>query len=68
MVLKVVNAIDIEFFDVKTKSKFVVDEYVIEKKGKRHFVVADSPTGDYKCWKIIGADTLKILTKIGKKK
>jgi len=67
MVVKVKNPIEIEFYDVKTKAKFVSKKYVVEQKGKRHFVVAPSPTGDYQCWKIIGAETLKILTKAGKK-
>ena len=56
---------ELEFYDVKSRSKFKTTEYRIEEKtstGKngneitRYFAVTKSPTGDYECWKILGKD------------
>jgi len=46
----------IEFYDVKSKSKFSTSEYEIRDKGGRFFAVTKSPTGDYECWKVVSKD------------
>ena len=70
--VKVKNPVEIEFYDVKTRDRFSTKKYTVEKKTAkgvdRFFVVAQSPNGKHQCWKIIGKDTLAILTKVGKSK
>jgi hypothetical protein len=46
----------IEFYDVKTKSKFHTDSYRLVEKNGRFFVVAKSPSGTHECWKVVGKD------------
>ncbi len=46
----------IEFYDVKTKSKFTTDSYRLVDKGGRFFVVAKSPAGTHECWKVVSKD------------
>ncbi len=45
-----------EFFDVKTKSKFTTDTYRIVEKGGRYFAVAKSPSGPHECWRVLSKD------------
>lgn len=57
---------EIEFYDVKTKSKFKASEYRLvektstsKKSGKkitRFFVVAKSLAGPHECWKVVSKD------------
>jgi len=46
----------IEFYDVKTKSKFTTDSYRLVEKNGRFFVVAKSPTGTHECWRVVGKE------------
>lgn len=46
---------EVEFFDVKAKTKFKTTKYDIREKGGRFFAVAKSPTGKHECWKILSA-------------
>jgi len=46
----------IEFYDVKTKSKFHSDSYKVVERSGRFFVVAKSPAGTHECWKVISKD------------
>lgn len=50
----------LEFYDVKTRSKFTTTEWRIEvkeAKGKqRYFAVAKSPAGTHEAWRIVSAD------------
>ena len=45
-----------EFYDVKTKSKFTADTYRIVEKGGRYFAVAKSPSGPHECWRVLSKD------------
>ena len=45
-----------EFFDVKTKSKFTTDTYRVVEKGGRYFAVAKSPSGPHECWRVLSKD------------
>ena len=47
---------EIEFYDLKSKSKFKATEYRLEERKGRFFAVTKSPTGDYECWKVLGKD------------
>ena len=54
---------EMEFFDVKSKSKFKATEYRLVQKGNRSFVVAKSPSGSHECWKVISKDKAAELKK-----
>ncbi len=47
---------EIEFYDLKSKSKFKSTDYRLEERNKRFFAVTKSPTGDYECWKVLGKE------------
>ena len=52
-----------EFYDVKSKSKFSTEDYEVRektttskktgKKTTRFFAVAKSPTGTHECWRVL---------------
>ena len=46
----------LEFYDVKTKSKFQTEEYRVEERSGRFFAVAKSPAGTHECWKVLSKD------------
>ncbi len=52
-----------EFFDVKSKKKFKTTSYAVVERSGRFFIVADSPTGDYECWKVVAKDKAAKLKK-----
>ena len=54
---------EIEFYDVKTKSKFKTEEFRVEEKKGRFFAVAKSPSGSHECWKVLSKDMAKQLKK-----
>ena len=45
-----------EFYDVKTKSKFQAEEYKVVEKNGRFFAVAKSPAGTHECWRVLSKD------------
>ncbi len=47
---------EIEFYDLKSKSRFKSTEYRLEERNGRFFAVTKSPTGDYECWKVLGKE------------
>ncbi len=51
---------ELEFYDVKTRSKFKSSNWRIEIKEKdgtkRYFAVAPSPMGSHEAWRIVSAD------------
>jgi hypothetical protein len=53
----------LEFYDVKSRSKFTTQEWRVEtkmSKGKvRYFAVAKSPTGAHEAWRIVTEDFAK---------
>jgi len=54
---------EMEFFDVKSKSKFKTGSFRIEQKKGRYFVVAKSPSGSHECWRIVSKDKIAELKK-----
>ncbi|MFW3147259.1 MAG: hypothetical protein ACMUIE_10675 [Thermoplasmatota archaeon] len=52
---------ELEFYDVKAKSKFKTDKYEIREKKGRHFAVAKSKTGPHECWRILSEKQAKEL-------
>ena len=50
----------LEFYDVKSKSKFTSADWRIEVKESngrtRYFAVATVPEGTHEAWRIVGAD------------
>ncbi len=48
---------ELEFYDVKTKSKFKSDKFEIrEKESKgvtRFFAVTKAPSGTHECWRVL---------------
>lgn len=51
---------ELEFYDVKTRSKFKSTNWRIEVKekdgNKRYFAVTQSPAGTHEAWRIVSAD------------
>ena len=45
-----------EFYDVKTKSKFTTEDYKIVEKSGRNFAVAKSPAGTHECWRVVSKE------------
>ena len=50
----------LEFYDIKTKTKFTSAEWRIETKESkgttRYFAVAKAPGGSHEAWRIVKAD------------
>lgn len=42
------------FYDVKTKKKFVPDEYTVKVRNNRRFAVAKNPKSGVECWRVLG--------------
>ena len=47
---------EIEFYDVKAKSKFKTDKFKVEERKGRFFAVAKSPNGDHECWRVLSKE------------
>lgn len=54
---------ELEFYDVKSKSKFKTSEYSIKERSGRNFAVAKSKTGTHECWRVISKDQAAKLKK-----
>jgi hypothetical protein len=54
---------EMEFFDVKTKTKFKTSEFRVEEKSGRFFAVAKSPSGTHECWRVLSKDKAAQLKK-----
>ena len=52
---------ELEFYDVKAKSKFKTEKYEIREKKGRYFAVAKSETGPHECWRILSEKQAKEL-------
>jgi hypothetical protein len=47
---------ELEFYDVKARSKFKSSSFrIVEKKG-RFFAVAKSQSGPHECWRVLSKD------------
>ncbi len=54
---------EMQFYDVKSKSKFSTSQFEVREKGGRFFAVAKSPTGTYECWRVLSKDQAAKLKK-----
>lgn len=54
---------ELEFYDVKTKSKFKASEYQVKQKSGRFFAVAKSKAGTHECWRVLSKDQAEKLKK-----
>ena len=54
---------EIEFYDLKTKSKFKTTEFSVREKSGRFFAVAKSKSGPHECWRILSKDQAAKLKK-----
>ncbi len=48
---------ELEFYDVKSKSKFKSSQFEVRKKDSkgvtRFFAVTKSPSGSHECWRVL---------------
>ncbi|MDD9954468.1 MAG: hypothetical protein OXR66_09135 [Candidatus Woesearchaeota archaeon] len=44
---------ELEFYDVKSKSKFKSSKYRIEERKGRFFAVTKSESGPHECWRVV---------------
>ncbi len=54
---------EIEFFDVKSKSKFKTTDFTVKEKGGRFFAVAKAKSGPHECWRVLSKDQAAKLKK-----
>ena len=54
---------ELEFFDVKSKSKFKTTDFRVEERKGRFFSVAKSPAGTHECWRVLSKDMAASLKK-----
>ena len=54
---------ELEFYDVKSKSKFKTSDYSIKERSGRSFAVAKSKTGSHECWRVVSKDQAAKLKK-----
>jgi hypothetical protein len=47
---------ELEFYDVKTKSKFKTTKFEVKEKGGRNFAVTKAPAGTHECWRVLSKD------------
>ncbi len=47
---------ELEFYDVKSKSKFKTSDFTIKEKAGRYFAVAKSKSGTHECWRVVSKD------------
>jgi hypothetical protein len=47
------NMAELEFYDVKSKSKFKSSNFRIEEKKGRFFAVTKSQSGPHECWRVL---------------
>ena len=44
---------ELSFYDVKSKEKFVTSEFDVREKKGRFFAVAKSLVGTHECWRVL---------------
>jgi len=47
---------ELDFYDVKSKSKFRTANYQVREKGGRYFAVAKSLSGPHECWRVLSKE------------
>ena len=47
---------ELEFYDVKTKSKFKASDFSVKEKGGRFFAVTKAQSGPHECWRVLSKD------------
>lgn len=51
----------LNFYDVKSRTKFESNDYDVRQKRERYFAVAKSPSGTHECWRALSKDHAKKL-------
>ncbi len=54
---------EMDFFDVKSKTKFKTSDFRVEERKGRFFAVAKSPSGSHECWRVLSKDMAAQLKK-----
>lgn len=54
---------ELEFYDVKSKSKFKATDYTVKEKSGRFFAVAKAKSGTHECWRVLSKDQAEKLKK-----
>jgi len=54
---------EMQFYDVKTKSKFTTSEFDVREKSGRFLAVAKSQSGPHECWRVLSKDQAQQLKK-----
>lgn len=49
----------LNFYDVKSRTKFQSSEYDVRQRGARYFAVTKSPSGTHECWRVLSASDAK---------
>ena len=44
---------ELSFYDVKSKEKFLTDEFEVREKNGRFYAVAQSKAGTHECWRVL---------------
>ncbi len=47
---------ELEFYDVKSKSKFKSADFSVKEKSGRFFAVTKSKSGPHECWRVLSKD------------
>ena len=47
---------ELEFYDVKSKSKFKATDFVVKEKSGRFFAVTKAKSGTHECWRVLSKD------------
>lgn len=47
---------ELEFYDVKSRSKFKSSNFRIEERKGRFFAVTKSQSGKHECWRVLSKD------------
>ena len=51
---------ELSFYDVKSKEKFLTNEFEVREKNGRFYAVAQSKAGTHECWRVLSkADAAK---------
>ncbi|MFA5059877.1 MAG: hypothetical protein WC676_04550 [Candidatus Omnitrophota bacterium] len=47
---------ELEFYDVKSKSKFKSSDFKVREKSGRFFAVTKAKSGPHECWRVLSKD------------
>ena len=47
---------ELEFYDVKSKTKFKATDFSIKERSGRFFAVTKAKSGPHECWRVLSKD------------